>query len=70
MQSLHHVFISEVRGCFIAETESICINTNMPEIAGTPVEFYDDTLEGVLAQVIAQLKGRGFSGRLRVHHCS
>jgi hypothetical protein len=66
MSKIYEVFVYEDDGCFMAETSAICINTNIPEIADTPVEFYDNTRAGVINQVLDVLKSRGLHGRLRV----
>ena len=44
-----HIFSLD-RG-FMAESSELCINSNIPMLASTPIEFYDDTREGVIAQV-------------------
>jgi hypothetical protein len=66
MSKIYEVYVYENDGCFIAETSAICINTNIPEIAGTPVEFYDNTRDGVINQVLNAFKSMGLHGRLRV----
>jgi hypothetical protein len=66
MLKIYELYVYENDGCFIGETSAICINTNSPEIAGTPVEFYDNTREGVVSQVLSALKSMGLHGRLRV----
>jgi len=47
------------RGYWIGETEAICINTNIPELKNTPVEFYGDDMHDVIHQVQAVLKSQG-----------
>ncbi len=66
MTKIYEVFITEERGCFIADTPAICINTNIPEIKDTPVEFYDNTRLGVIHQILNALKARGHHGILRI----
>jgi hypothetical protein len=66
MKKVYEVYVYEDRGCFVAETPTICINTNMEELQGTPVEFYDNSRNGVIQQVLKELKARGHSGVLRV----
>ena len=68
MSKIYKVYVYELednRG-FLAESPDCCINTNIEEIKGTPIEFYDNTREGVISKVIDHLKYLGLSGRLRV----
>ena len=53
-------------GSFLGESDSICINTNIPEIADTPIEFWGNSKDSVIQQVLDYLKGRGEHGILRV----
>ena len=55
------------QGYWTADSAQIMINTNMIELQNTPVEFYSDTKEGIINQVIALLKVRGMSGKLRIN---
>jgi len=54
---------------FSGECDAIKIRTNIPELKNEFVEFVDDTRQGVIDQVIARLKSRGLTGRLRVIGC-
>lgn len=53
-------------GSFLGESDSICINTNIPEIADTPVEFWGNSKDSVIQQVLDYLKSTGEHGILRV----
>ena len=53
-------------GSFIGESESICINTNIPEIADTPIEFWGNSKNCVVQQVLSYLKAKGEHGILRI----
>ena len=53
-------------GSFLGDSDSICINTNIPEIANTPVEFWGDSKECVVQQVLGYLKTKGEHGILRI----
>jgi hypothetical protein len=53
-------------GSFIGETDAILIKTNIPELAGTSVEFWDDSKEGVVQQVLDYFKRKGEHGILRI----
>ena len=64
---LNQVEASETsRGYWIGETEAICINTNVPELKGTPVEFYGDDMFEVVRQVQAVLKSKGLPTGIQV----
>ncbi len=68
MSKIYEVYVyalEDNRG-FLAESPDCCIKTNIPEIMGTPVEFYDNTREGAINQVLAHFKAKGLHGRLRV----
>jgi hypothetical protein len=52
--------------CFIGEIEGVNINTNIPELKDTPIEFYGDTREELLRGMVTFLKGTGKTGVLRV----
>lgn len=52
---------------WVGETDAILINSNCPELQGYPVEFCDNSKEGVVAQIISCLKAKGLSGKLRVN---
>jgi len=63
---LVNLYVYEQDGYFEAETEAITINTNIQELKGQPVLFYGNTKQSVIDQVIAVLKSRGLTGRLRL----
>lgn len=44
----------------------ICINSNIPEIASTPIEFWGSTPESVIDQVKQYAKAKFNSGRIRL----
>jgi hypothetical protein len=52
--------------CFIGEIEGVNIKTNIVEIQNTPVEFYGDTKQKLLEEMIKYLKSKGKSGFLRI----
>jgi hypothetical protein len=51
---------------FIGECEALPIRTNVAELQGELVEFLGDTRQAVIEQIIAALKSRGMSGKLRI----
>ena len=53
-------------GSFLGESDSICINTNIPEIADTPIEFWGESRGSVIKQVLDHLKAKGEHGILRI----
>jgi len=56
----------EYTNCFIGEIEGVNIRSNIPEIQGTPIEFYGSSRKELLSEMVAFLKGSGKSGILRV----
>ena len=57
--------IYSLENCFMGESSEICINSNIPEIASVPVEFYGSSRDEVISQVKAYAvakfgKGAGF----------
>jgi hypothetical protein len=63
---LVELFIMEDNGAYVGETSAITIRSNNADINGTPVEFWGNTRASVVEQVIAQLKARGLTGKLRI----
>ncbi len=51
---------------FIGECEALPIRTNVAELKGELIEFLGDTRQAVIEQIIAALKSRGMSGKLRI----
>ena len=58
--------INTERGYFVGECEAIPMKTNIPYLKGQLVEFYGNTKEEVTKQIIAVLKSRGMTGKLRI----
>ena len=54
------------RGYFVGECEAIPMKTNISELKGELVEFYGDSEKVIIQQIIAVLKSRGMTGKLRV----
>lgn len=54
------------RKFFSGECEAIAIRTNISEIQGEFVEFLGETRDSVIQQIIAVLKSRGMTGKLRI----
>ena len=53
-------------GYFLGESPDIKISTNVAELQGQLVEFYGCNKEEVTKQIIAVLKMRGLTGKLKV----
>jgi hypothetical protein len=65
--SINQVEANETsRGYWVGETDAICINTNIPELKNTPVEFYGDDMFDVIHQVQAVLKSKGMPTGIQV----
>jgi hypothetical protein len=54
------------RAYFTGECEAIPMRTNVPELAGELVQFYGDTEDDVIKQIICVLKSRNMTGKLRI----
>jgi hypothetical protein len=50
----------------MGEIDGIYINTNIGEIKNTPIEFYADSKQALLAEMVKFLKGTNHTGILRV----
>ena len=66
MTQIFKAYVYQDNRCFIGEIDGININTNIVEIKNTPVEFYADSKQELLADMIKFLKGTGRTGVLRV----
>lgn len=60
------LYIREDNGCYIGETPSICIKSNIKELQNEPVLFYGSTKSSVIDQVITVLRSRKLSGRIQL----
>jgi hypothetical protein len=59
--------VYELDNAFMGESLELCINSNIPEIASTPIEFWGSDRDSVIAQVKAYARAkfpRGGSIRL------
>jgi hypothetical protein len=54
------------RDYFTGECEAIPMRTNVPELSGELVQFYGDTEEAVIKQIVCVLKSCGMTGKLRI----
>ena len=54
------------RAHFTGECEAISMQTNVKELTGELVQFYGDTEESIIKQIVCVLKSRNMSGKLRV----
>jgi hypothetical protein len=43
--------VYELDNAFMGESLELCINSNIPEIASTPIEFWGSNRDEVIAQV-------------------
>lgn len=53
-------------GYFLGESSQLCINSNIPEIAGESIEFYGDSRQSVIDQVKAYAKSKFGSGSIQI----
>ena len=66
MTQVFKAYVYQDNRCFIGEIDGININTNIAEIKNTPIEFYADSKQELLADMVKFLKGTGRTGVLRV----
>ena len=59
-----HIF--ELDRGFMAESSELCINSNIPLLASTPIEFYGSTRAEVIEQVKALARARFGRGSIRL----
>jgi hypothetical protein len=58
--------IYSLDGIFLGESSDLCINSNNPEIASNPIEFWGSTRECVIEQVKEYAKAKFGNGRIRL----
>ena len=51
---------------FLGESSELCINSNNPDIAKTPIEFWSNTYDDVVAQVKRYAKHKYGKGIIRI----
>ena len=51
---------------FMAESSELCINSNIPLLASTPIEFFGDTRVEVIEQVKGYARHKFGSGVIRL----
>jgi hypothetical protein len=61
-----NLYIYEQNGAFLGESSEICINSNIPEIAQTPVEFWGSDRQSVIDQVKAHARQKFGAGSIRL----
>jgi len=67
MTKIYKAYVyEEPCGRFMGEIDGIYINTNIGEIKNTPIEFYADSKQALLDEMVKFLKGIGLTGILRV----
>ena len=67
MTKIYKAYVyEEPCGRFMGEIDGIYINTNIGEIKNTPIEFYADSKQALLADMVKFLKGTGHTRILRV----
>lgn len=66
MAKIYKAYVYQDDRGFTGEIEGININTNVVELQNTPIEFYADSKQALLADMVKFLKGTGHTGILRV----
>lgn len=51
---------------FMGESLELCINSNIPEVAKTPIEFWGNSYDEVVAQVKRYAKAKFGSGVIKI----
>ena len=66
MSKIYKAYVYQDDRGFTGEIDGININTNIIELADTPIEFCADSKKELLAEMVKFLKGTGHTGVLRV----
>lgn len=66
MTKIYKAYVYQDDRGFTGEIDGININTNIIELADTPIEFYADSKKELLAEMVKFLKGTGRTGVLRI----
>jgi hypothetical protein len=61
-----NLYIYEQERGYMAESAELCINSNIPELAATPIEFWGSDIGCVVDQVKAYARAKGLSGRIHL----
>jgi len=67
MKTINLWIYQEDTNVFMGESSELCINTNVPELKGTPIEFWANSYDDVLAQVKTYAKAKFGSGVIKLH---
>jgi hypothetical protein len=66
MTKIYKAYVYQDDRGFTGEIDGININTNIIELANTPIEFYADSKKELLAEMVKFLKSTGRTGVLRI----
>jgi hypothetical protein len=58
--------VYELDNAFMGESLELCINSNIPEIASTPIEFWGSNRAEVIEQVKAYARHKFGAGSIRI----
>jgi hypothetical protein len=61
-----NLYIYEQDNAFLAESSELCINSNIPALASTPIEFWGNTRQEVIDQVKQYARHKFGAGSLRI----
>jgi hypothetical protein len=66
MKTINLWIYQQETNVFMGESSELCINTNVPELKNTPIEFWANSYDDVIAQVKAYAKSKFGSGVIKL----
>ena len=61
-----NLYVYQQERGYMAESAELCINSNIPELAATPIEFWGSDIGSIVDQVKAYARAKGLSGRIHL----
>jgi hypothetical protein len=66
MKTVHLEIYQKDTSVYMGESNELCINTNISEIANTPIQFWGNTYDDVIAQVKTYAKAKFGTGVIKL----
>ena len=66
MKTINLWIHQEDTNVFLGEAPELCINTNIPEIKDTPIEFWANSYDEIIQQVKTYAKAKFGSGVIKL----
>jgi hypothetical protein len=67
MKTINLWIYQQETNVYMGESSELCINTNVAELKGTPIEFWGNTYDEVIAQVKTYAKAKFGTGVIKLH---